>query len=145
MEECAVSSDNFTVQTGNLTNDPELRYTNNGTPVANFGLAVNTRIKDPDGSWRDGDTHFFRVNVWRDQAENVTESLSKGNRAVVVGQLKTRSWETPDGDKRTVTEIDAAEVAPSLKWAIATPEKAVHTRTPERSAERGQFNDPAPF
>ncbi len=76
-----MSSDNFTVQTGNLTNDPELRYTNNGTAVANFGLAINTRIKDADGSWRDGDTHFFRVNVWRDQAENVTESLSKGNRA----------------------------------------------------------------
>jgi len=85
------------------------------------------------------------VNVWRDQAENVAECLRKGNRAVVVGQLKTRSWETPDGDKRTVTEIDAAEVAPSLKWAIATPQKAVHTRTADRGAERGQFNDPAPF
>jgi single-stranded DNA-binding protein len=83
--------------------------------------------------------------VWRDQAENVAESLRKGNRAVVVGRLKTRSWETPEGDKRTVTEIDAAEVAPSLKWAIATPEKAVRNRTAERGAERGQFNDPPPF
>jgi single-strand DNA-binding protein len=139
-----MSSDNFTVQIGNLTNDPELRFTNNGTAVANFGLAVNTRVKDPDGAWRDGDTHFFRVNVWRDQAENVHESLAKGHRAVVVGQLKTRSWETPEGDKRTVTEIDAAEVAPSLKWAIATPEKATHARTADRGAERGQFNDPPP-
>jgi single-strand DNA-binding protein len=145
MEECAVSSDNFTVQVGNLTNDPELRFTNTGTAVANFGLAVNTRVKDADGSWRDGDTHFFRVNVWRDQAENVAESLSKGHRAVVVGQLKTRSWETSDGDKRTVTEIDAAEVAPSLKWAIATPEKANRNRVAERGAERGQFNDSPPF
>jgi len=63
----------------------------------------------------------------------------------VVGQLKTRSWQTPDGDKRTATEIDATEVAPSVKWSIATPEKAVRTRTPDRGAERGQFNDPAPF
>ncbi len=140
-----MSSDNFTVQIGNLTNDPELRFTNSGTAVATFGLAVNTRVKDQDGSWRDGDTHFFRVNVWRDQAENVAESLRKGNRAVVVGQLKTRNWETPEGDKRTVTEIDAAEVAPSLKWAIAAPEKASRNRTAERGAERGQFNDPPPF
>jgi single-strand DNA-binding protein len=140
-----VSSDNITVQVGNLTNDPELRFTNNGTAVTNFGLAVNSRVKDADGSWRDGETHFFKVNVWRDQAENVAESLRKGNRAVVVGQLKTRTWETSEGDKRTVTEIDAAEIAPSLKWAIATPEKAVRNRTAERGAERGQFNDPPPF
>jgi single-strand DNA-binding protein len=145
MKECAVSSDNFTVQVGNLTNDPELRFTNSGTAVANFGLAVNTRVKDANGAWRDGDTHFFRVNVWRDQAENVAESLHKGNRAIVVGQLKTRSWETSEGDKRTVTEIDATEVAPSLKWAVATPEKASRTRTAERGTERGQFSDPAPF
>jgi single-strand DNA-binding protein len=138
-----MASDNFTVQIGNLTNDPELRFTNNGIPVTNFGLAVNTRVKDGD-TWRDGDTHFFRVNVWRDQAENVAESLSKGNRAVVVGQLKTRSWETQEGDKRTVTEIDAAEVAPSLKWAIASPEKAIRDRSTTRAAERGQFDDPAP-
>jgi single-strand DNA-binding protein len=139
-----VSSDNFTVQIGNLTDDPELRFTNNGTPVANFSLAVNTRVRDGE-TWRDGETHFFRVNVWRDQAENVAESLRKGNRAVVVGRLKTRSWETPEGDKRHVTEIDATEVAPSLKWAIATPEKAVRDRTADRAAERGQFNDPPPF
>ena len=78
-----MSSDNFTVQTGNLTNDPELRYTNNGTPVANFGLAVNTRIKDADGSWRDGDTHFFRVNVWRDQAEHAVPARFPGRPELV--------------------------------------------------------------
>ena len=76
-----MSSDNFTVQIGNLTDDPELRFTNNGTAVANFSLAVNTRVRDGE-TWRDGETHFFRVNVWRDQAENVAESLHKGNRAV---------------------------------------------------------------
>ena len=78
------------------------------------------------------------------------ESLHKGHRAVVVGQLKTRSWETPEGDKRTVTEIDATEVAPSLKWAVATPEKATRARTADRTADRGaerggDFNDPPPF
>jgi single-strand DNA-binding protein len=86
--------------------------------VTNFGLAVNTRVKDGD-TWRDGETHFFRVNVWRDQAENVAESLHKGDRDVVVGQLKTRTWGSSEGDKRTVTEIDASEVAPSLRWAMA--------------------------
>jgi single-strand DNA-binding protein len=140
------SNENFTVQVGNLTDDPELRFTQNGTPVTNFGLAVNQRIKDADGSWRDGETSFFRVNIWRDQAENVAESLAKGNRAVVVGRLRTRSFETSEGEKRIVAEIDADEVAPSLKWAIATPERATRTRTnSERSAERGQFNDEPPF
>jgi single-strand DNA-binding protein len=140
-----MATDNFTAQVGNLTSDPELRYTQNGTPVVNFSLAVNQRVKDPDGTWRDGDTSFFRVNVWRDQAENVAESLGMGHRAVVLGRLRTRTWETPEGDKRTVTEIDADEVAPSLKWAIATPERATRTRSAERGAERGQFNDEPSF
>jgi single-strand DNA-binding protein len=140
-----MASDNFTVQVGNLTDDPELRFTQNGTPVANFRMAVNQRVKDTDGSWRDGEASFFKVNVWRDQAENVAESLGKGNRAIVLGRLRTRSWETPEGDKRTSTEIDADEVAPSLRWAIAKPERAERSRNGERSGERGQFNDPPPF
>jgi single-stranded DNA-binding protein len=94
-----MAGDNFTVQVGNLTDDPELRFTQNGTPVANFRLAVNQRVKEADGSWRDGEASFFKVNVWRDQAENVAESLGKGNRAVVLGRLRTRSWETAEGDK----------------------------------------------
>jgi len=73
------------------------------------------------------------------------ESLAKGHRAVVLGRLRTRSWETPEGDKRSVTEIDADEVAPSLKWAIAKPERADRSRNGERGAERGQFNDDPPF
>ena len=72
-----MASDNFTVQVGNLTDDPELRYTQNGTAVTNFRLAVNQRIREADGTWRDGDASYFRVNAWRDQAENVAESLSK--------------------------------------------------------------------
>lgn len=140
-----MANENFTAQVGNLTDDPELRYTQNGTPVVNFNLAVNQRVKDQDGTWRDGDTSFFRVNVWRDQAEHVAESLAKGHRAVVLGRLRTRAWETSEGEKRTSTEIDADEVAPSLKWATARPERATHTRSAERGAERGQFNDSPPF
>lgn len=140
-----MASDNFTAQVGNLTDDPELRYTQNGTPVVTFNLAVNQRVKDTDGTWRDGETSFFRVNVWRDQAEHVAESLAKGHRAVVLGRLRTRLWETSEGDKRTSTEIDADEVAPSLKWATARPERATRTRTAERGAERGQFSDPPAF
>jgi len=145
VQEEPMPSDNFTVQVGNLTDDPELRFTQNGTPVTNFRLAVNQRVKQDDGSWRDGEASFFKVNVWRDQAENVAESLGKGNRAVVLGRLRSRSWETPEGEKRTSTEIDADEVAPSLKWAIAKPERADRSRNGERGAERSQFNDPPPF
>jgi single-strand DNA-binding protein len=112
--------------------------------VTSVRLAVTPRIREGD-SWKDGETSYFRVNVWRDLAERVADSLRKGNRAVVIGQLKTRTWEPQEGDKRTVTEIDAAEVAPSLKWAIATPEKAVRDRTADRGVERGQFNDAPPF
>ncbi len=144
-EELTMPSDNFTVQVGNLTDDPELRYTQNGTAVTNFRLAVNQRIKEADGTWRDGEASYFRVNAWRDQAENVAESLAKGNRAVVLGRLRTRSWETPEGDKRSVTEIDADEVAPSLKWAIAKPERADRSRNGERGTERGEFNDEPSF
>jgi single-strand DNA-binding protein len=140
-----MASDNFTVQVGNLTDDPELRFTPNGTPVTNFRLAVNQRIRQDDGTWRDGETSFFRVNAWRDQAENIAESLGKGHRAVVLGRLRTRSWETPEGEKRSVTEIDADEVAPSLRWAIAKPERAERSRNGQRSTERGQFNDEPAF
>jgi single stranded DNA-binding protein len=87
-------ADTHVTITGNLTDDPDLRFTPNGHAVANFRLAVTARVKDGD-SWKDGDTSFFRVNVWRQLAEHVTESLSKGDRTVVIGRLKSRSWETP--------------------------------------------------
>ena len=116
-------ADTHVTLTGNLTDDPELRFTPNGNPVATFRLAVTARVKDGD-SWRDGETSFFRVNVWRDLAEHVAESLSKGDRAVVVGRLKLRSWETPEGEKRSVTEVEADEVGVSLKFAPAKPQRA---------------------
>jgi single-strand DNA-binding protein len=107
--------------------------------VANFRLAVTARVKDGEG-WRDGDTSFFRINVWRQLAEHVAESLSKGDRAVVIGRLKSRSWETPEGDKRSVVEVEADEVAPSLRWAIAKPERATNGK-----GKGGEFHDDAPF
>ena len=110
---------------GNLTDDPELRYTPNGTPVATFTVAINRRTRDDNGQWKDGETSFFRCNVWRQQAENAAESLSKGSRAIVVGRLRQRSWETPEGQKRTVVEVEVESVGPSLEWA-----KAEVTKTP---------------
>jgi single-strand DNA-binding protein len=118
-----VATDNQVILVGNLTDDPELRFTPNGAAVANFRLAVTPRVRDGD-SWKDGETSFFRINVWRQMAENVAESLTKGSRAVVVGRLRTRSWETPEGEKRSVTEVEADEVAPSLKFATAKVERA---------------------
>lgn len=110
---------------GNLTDDPELRYTSSGAPVATFTVAVNRRTRDPvSGEWKDGETSFMRCNVWRDQAEHVAESLTKGTRAIVVGRLRQRSWESQDGGKRTVVEIEVECVGPSLEWANTTVTKA---------------------
>jgi len=133
-------ADTHVTLTGNLTDDPELRVTPGGAPVASFRLAVTPRVKDGD-TWRDGETSHFRVNAWRDLAENLTESLAKGARVIVVGQLKARSWETPEGDKRTVVEVTAEEVGPSLRWATATPERTSRTK-PKRT---GEFNDEPNF
>ena len=119
-----MATENQITIVGNLTDDPELRYTPNGAAVANFRVAVSRRYKDDQtGEWKDADTSFFTVNVWRSMAENAAESLTRGARVVVVGRLKQRSWETQEGDKRTVIEIEADEVAPSLKWATARMEK----------------------
>jgi single-strand DNA-binding protein len=115
--------DTFVSLVGNLTDDPEVRVTPQGTAVASFRLAVTPRVND-GGTWKDGDTSFFRINAWRDLAEHLTDSLSKGDRALVLGRLKTRSWETPEGERRSVVEVEAEEVGPSLKWATATPQRA---------------------
>jgi single-strand DNA-binding protein len=108
---------------GNLTDDPELRYTPNGAAVAKFRVAVNRRYKDQSGEWKDGDTSYFTVNAWRTLAENVAETLTRGANVIVVGRLQQRSWETQDGEKRTVIEIEADEIGPSLRWATAKVEK----------------------
>jgi single-strand DNA-binding protein len=118
-----MASMNQVVIVGNLTDDPELRYTPNGAAVVKFRVAVNRRYQDQQGNWKDGDTSYFTVNGWRTLAENVAESLTRGARVVVVGRLQTRSWETQEGDKRSVTEIEADEIGPSLRWATARVEK----------------------
>jgi single-strand DNA-binding protein len=124
-------SDNQVTLTGNLTDDPELRFTPSGVAVASFRLAVDQRVWDSDG-WKDGESSYFRVNVWRDQAEHVSRSLQKGARCVVVGRLKSRSWETPEGQRRSAVEVDAEEVGLSLRFAPVGPPPA--EAAPERPA-----------
>ena len=105
---------------GNLTADPELRFTPNGAAVANFTVASTPRTFDRQtNEWRDGDSMFINCSVWRQYAENVAESLSKGTRVIVSGRLKSRSYETREGEKRTVFEIDVDEVGPALRYATA--------------------------
>ena len=108
---------------GNITRDPEMRYTPSGAGTATFGLAVNRRWRDAGSQeWKE-QTSFFDVVCWRDLADNVSESVSKGDRIIVTGSLEQRSWETQDGDKRSKVEIVADEVGPSLRWATARIEK----------------------
>jgi single-strand DNA-binding protein len=119
-----MATENQVTIVGNLTRDPELRYTPNGAALVKFGVAVSRRFKDDaTGQWKDAETSFFDVTAWRQLAENVAESLTQGSRVVVVGRLRTNSWETPEGEKRSKIEIEAEEVGPSLKWATAKVEK----------------------
>ncbi len=133
-----MASDNQITVVGNITDDPELRYTANGAAVANFTVAHSTRIRDAAGNWSDGDTSFFRVNVWRSLAENAAESLTRGTRVVVTGRLRQRSWENQQGEKRSAIEIEADEVGPSLKWATAKVEK---TSRSSSSASAGDWGE----
>ncbi len=105
---------------GNLTADPELRFTPSGAAVANFTIASTTRLMDKQTQeWKDGDTIFMRCAVWRQYAENVAESLTRGSRVIATGRLKQRSYETKEGEKRTVVEMDVDDVGPALKNATA--------------------------
>ncbi|WP_427130393.1 single-stranded DNA-binding protein [Pseudarthrobacter sp. S9] len=105
---------------GNLTNDPELRFNPNGSAVANFTIASTPRTFDRQSNeWKDGETLFLRASVWRDAAENVAESLTKGMRVIVSGRLKQRSYDTKEGEKRTVIELEVDEIGPSLRYANA--------------------------
>lgn len=109
---------------GNLTADPELRFTPAGAAVANFTVASTPRTFDRNtGEWRDGEALFLRCNIWRDAAENVAESLTKGARVVVNGRLRQRSFETREGEKRTVVELEVDEIGPSLRYATAKVSK----------------------
>ncbi|MGH3441618.1 MAG: single-stranded DNA-binding protein [Nitriliruptorales bacterium] len=130
---------NIITMVGNLTDDPELRFLGNGTPVASFRIASNRRWTDREGQQQE-ETTFVSVNCWRDLGENVAQSLHKGDRAIVIGRLRIRSYEGQDKQTRWVTEIEADEVAPSLRWAAASPEKS---RGPSASAS-GPTSDQVP-
>lgn len=109
---------------GNLTADPELRFTPSGAAVANFTVASTPRTFDrQSGEWKDGEALFLRCNIWRQAAENVAESLTRGARVVVQGRLRQRSFETREGEKRTVVEMEADEIGPSLRYATAKVNK----------------------
>ena len=113
---------------GNLTADPELRFTPTGAPVANFTVASTPRTFDrQSGEWKDGEAMFLNCAIWRQAAENVAESLTKGMRVIVVGRLRSRSYETREGERRTVFEIEVDEIGPALKYATAKV-----TRTPNQ-------------
>jgi single-strand DNA-binding protein len=120
-----VAGDTTITVVGNLTADPELRFTPSGAAVANFTVASTPRIYDrQSGEWKDGEALFLRCNIWREAAENVAESLTRGSRVIVQGRLKQRSFETREGEKRTVFEVEVDEIGPSLRYATAKVNKA---------------------
>lgn len=113
---------------GTLVADPELRFTNSGTAVANFTVAANDRrLNKETGQWEDAGATFLRCSIWRDAAEHVSESLTKGARVLITGALRQREWETDEGEKRYAFEVDVSEIGPSLRWATAKIAKATRT------------------
>jgi len=120
-----VAGDTVITVIGNLTADPELRFTPSGAAVANFTVASTPRMFDRQtNEWKDGEALFLRCNIWREAAENVAESLTRGSRVIVSGRLKQRSFETREGEKRTVVELEVDEIGPSLRYATAKVNKA---------------------
>src|SRR5882757_5570360 len=120
-----MAGDTVITVVGNLTADPELRFTPSGAAVANFTVASTPRTFDRQaGEWRDGEALFLRCNLWRQPAENVADSLTRGSRLSVQGRLRQRSYETREGEKRTVVELEVDEVGPSLRYATASINKA---------------------
>ena len=113
-----MANGNTVTVVGNVTRDPELRFTSSGQAVATFGLAVNRRWQNRNNEWEES-TSFFDVTCWAQMAENVAESVTKGTRVLVTGRLEQRSWETNDGEKRSKVEIVAEEIGPSLRFATA--------------------------
>jgi single-strand DNA-binding protein len=124
---------------GNAVADPELRYTPSGVPVANFRVASTTRIKTDQG-WQDGDTLFLAVNAWRDLAEHVAQSIHKGDRVIVTGRLRQRTYDSRDGGQVTVTEVEAADVGVSLQRGTAA-----FTRAQRSTGEPGNGGQQPPF
>jgi single-strand DNA-binding protein len=128
---------------GNLTADPELRFTSSGAAVANFTVAATPRTYDrQSGEWRDGETLFMRCNVWRQAAENVAETLTRGMRVMAQGRLAQRNFETREGEKRTVVELEVDEVGPSLRYATAKVNKVTRSGGGHSSGNTPAGEDP---
>ncbi len=141
-------SGNSVTLVGNLTRDPELRYTPSGAATCQFGIAVNRRWQNKTNSEWEEATSFFNVVAWRELAENVGESLQKGSRVLVTGRLEQRSWDTPEGEKRSVIEVIADEVGPSLRWATAQVVRNERRSGPEASGGNGgtrTTSEPPPY
>jgi single-strand DNA-binding protein len=135
---------NYATMIGNLTDDPELRFTPSGAAVCTFRIASNRRYQDKSGNQQE-ETTFMAVNCWRTLAENVAESLHKGDRAIVIGRIKVRSYEAQDGSTRWVTEIEADEISPSLRWAKAAVTKTSGSGSSDGGGGGGWDNSaPAP-
>jgi single-strand DNA-binding protein len=132
-----MSNGNSVTLVGNITRDPELRFTPSGQATATFGLAVNRRWQNRQTQEWEEATSFFDVVCWREMAENASESLARGSRVIVTGRLEQRSWETADGDKRSKIEVVADEIGPSLRWATAQVTKN-ERRGPGESAPARQ-------
>jgi single-strand DNA-binding protein len=125
--------------TGNVVDEPELRFTQQGQPVARFRVASTPRYFDKESNaWKDGDGLFMTVNIWRQQAENVCDSITKGTRVVVTGRLRQRTYELKDGTKRTVLEVEADDVSVSLKFASAKVARTERSRPAAGNGSRGQ-------
>ena len=127
-------ADNSVTLVGNVTRDPELRYTQNGLAVANFTIASTPKVLDRSSNeWKDGEALFLRASVWREYAEQVAGSLTKGSRVIAVGRLKQRSFETKEGEKRTSIELEIDEIGPSLRYATAQVTRVTRTGSPAPS------------
>ena len=138
-----MSGDTTLTIIGNLVADPELRFTPAGAAVANFTVASTPRTFDRNkNEWIDGDALFMRCNIWREAAENVAESLTRGSRVIVSGRLKQRSYETREGEKRTVVELEVDEIGPSLKYATAKVNKADRKSGGARTTTTTTQDDP---
>ncbi|PZS23248.1 MAG: single-stranded DNA-binding protein [Acidimicrobiales bacterium] len=139
-----MSNGNTITLVGNITRDPELRFTPTGQPIATFGLAVNRRWQNRQTQEWEENTSFFDVVCWREMAENACESLSKGSRVMVTGRLDQRSWENQEGERRSKVEVVADEIGPSLRWATCTVTKNERKGPGEGPADGGGSPRPAP-
>lgn len=139
-----MANDNTVTIIGNITRDPELRFTPSGQAVASFGMAVNRRWQNRSTNDWEEQTSFFDVKCWSQLAENVAESLPRGTRVLVTGRLEQRSWQTEQGDKRSKVEIVADDVAPSLRWATASVSKnEKRAGSAPGGSGGGQMNEPS--